>query len=324
MLWSIRIDHMKKRLRFVIKLLVSTGLMVYIISGIDLDTISIDFTTASIGLFILAVTINVSNNFFGALRVNSLTSEQTKIANLTRVNFIGSFFSLFLPTNFGGDVFRVRFLRPKLNDYGSTSAVIFLDRFLGLCVLLIFAILGSWYLATVESITFPIIIYGFLLAATAGAILIWLSLVSDVVISKINQLKTMEKLTQAHAYVNKISMIQYTKAIFWAFVMQVNTVMYNFLLAQVIGLEIPIYYFIAVIPITNLLLTIPISVNGIGLRDLIFVNLFERSGAADNVVLLGPLNVFGNVINGLIGGAVYMFTDREKLWSDKDHNTTSK
>ncbi|MDQ7020444.1 MAG: lysylphosphatidylglycerol synthase transmembrane domain-containing protein [Candidatus Dojkabacteria bacterium] len=266
----------------------------------------------------MALLITISNNFFAALRLRSLLGKDTSLISLIKVNLIGSFFSIFLPTNFGGDVFRARFIRPKLKNYSEASAIIFIDRFLGLSVLLVYGLLGMILIALLENVKFPNYIYlylGFFICFTIG---IWISVTTDKVLGIINKYKRVKKINEVHDYVANISKLAYFNSLLWALVLQINVILFNFFLAKSIGLDISLLYFLAIIPITNLFLIIPLSFNGLGIRDYLYVNLFEGATKSSNLYLLGPTNFFANAINGAIGGIVYLTTERDKLWTDKD------
>lgn len=183
-------------------------------------------------------------------------------------------------------------------------------------VILLFANFGTTFLYLFQNVTFPLYIYLFLILINGVTILAWASILSNRLLIILNSLKKIEKINSTHEYISQTSIKKYLVAFFWSIVVQLNVIMYNFFLAQAINLEIPIYYFFVIIPITNLFLAIPISFNGLGVRDFLFINLFDRATSSQNLFILGPINFLGNVINGVVGGVIYSITDREKLWKD--------
>jgi hypothetical protein len=298
--------------------------MIFIVWQVDLSQIQIELSINFWLFFCLATVITLLNNLFAAYRLQAIIPGNLKILHLTRLNFIGTFFSAFMPTNFGGDIFRVRFLKPKLKDYSQATAVVFIDRFVGLTALLVFALLALLYTVVLVGVEYPVYIYLLIVLFASAAVVVWTAIISDTFLRLVNRFYYMDKLNETNDYIKQISAKEYFIALAWAFLIQFNSIVFNILLGQAAGIDIPLYFYFIFIPITNLLLIIPITVNGIGLRDVLFLNLFAIASASANIVLLGPLNVLANIFNAAIGAMIYATTDREKLWIDRAENTAQQ
>jgi uncharacterized protein (TIRG00374 family) len=82
---------------------------------------------------------------------------------------------------------------------------------------------------------------------------------------------------------------------------------YGYLLALSLGINIGLFFFILVIPVLSLLDLLPISISGIGTRDVALIFLFGLNGiSAEQAVAFSLLYLFMSYwLIALIGAAVY-------------------
>jgi hypothetical protein len=102
------------------------------------------------------------------------------------------------------------------------------------------------------------------------------------------------------------------KVFFWALLLQLNVVLHYFLIGQALGLNrVPLLDYFFSIPIMLFILSIPISINGIGVRDLFLVRLFVHYGYRAQFALAFSLIDLGfNLLLGIAGGLIYIFRKR--------------
>jgi len=85
----------------------------------------------------------------------------------------------------------------------------------------------------------------------------------------------------------------------------------NYVLSQALGLDIPIYYFFIFIPIAEILVFLPVTIQGFGVREGTYVTLFSSIGVgAAQAFSLGFSNQLVKLIGNIIGGVVYAFSGR--------------
>ncbi|MGH7821782.1 MAG: lysylphosphatidylglycerol synthase domain-containing protein, partial [Candidatus Binatia bacterium] len=78
------------------------------------------------------------------------------------------------------------------------------------------------------------------------------------------------------------------------------------LLARAVGIERPLSDFFVIVPLVSLVESIPVSVYGIGLRDVSYVYLLGLGGTAKEQALsLSVLYVVVSLLYGLCGGVVF-------------------
>jgi uncharacterized membrane protein YbhN (UPF0104 family) len=82
----------------------------------------------------------------------------------------------------------------------------------------------------------------------------------------------------------------------------------NVLIGAALGTDLPPQYYMIFVPLTSLVLILPISFAGLGVREGAYVFLFSQAGMTQEVALSLSLLVYalGTVSPGLIGGVIYV------------------
>ena len=88
--------------------------------------------------------------------------------------------------------------------------------------------------------------------------------------------------------------------------LQVNVVLQYFLIAQALDFQVEFSAFFLVIPVALVTMLLPVSINGIGIREGIFILLFSSLGVGKAQVLALAWIAYGFLlVQGLFGGMVY-------------------
>jgi uncharacterized membrane protein YbhN (UPF0104 family) len=82
----------------------------------------------------------------------------------------------------------------------------------------------------------------------------------------------------------------------------------NVFIGEALGADLPPQYYMIFVPLTSLVLILPISFAGLGVREGTYVFLFSQAGMAQEVALSLSLLVYalGTVSPGLVGGVIYV------------------
>src|SRR5688572_24694748 len=138
----------KSILLFSLKLLVSVGLLGYLVTRIDGEQFAHTLASANFSYIALALVIYLGTQVVSALRWTVLTRPlgiSTPYKDLAAYYFIGMFFNLFAPSTVGGDVSRVYYLAREQNKdhqkHASGSTVhaavsVLMDRAIGMVALI--------------------------------------------------------------------------------------------------------------------------------------------------------------------------------------------
>lgn len=235
---------------------------------------------------------------------------------LFRSFMVGVFFNNFLPSIVGGDAMRMYdSWRSGITKTKSVAAVV-MDRFMGLAALLLFALWGL-ALGAHESFTQSGIVL--VVGACAGgalALLFILIFMADVVSTVVDRLARVmpEKIAQIVSLI--VSALRsfaarrdvLFSAMLLSIVLQTNVIVYHWLVAVAFGFDVDLTAFFLIVPVAIVAMALPISINGIGVRESIFVLLLGTQGVTQAEGLAYAWLVYSFLlIQGLIGGVVFAF-----------------
>jgi uncharacterized membrane protein YbhN (UPF0104 family) len=226
----------------------------------------------------------------------------------TAYYFIGMFFNLVLPTSVGGDVVRAWYLSRQGGSgtvTGPRTAAflsVLVDRANGLAVLIAVACAGlacyrqplpAWVIVTVASLG---------LATLAGlAVLPLLPHLG-------NRLpKKLQAVVAGTMYYLHRPLLLFGVTLL-SLIVQLANIVLAWFIGLGLGLEIPFAYYCVLISVVAVLTLLPISVNGMGLREAGTVVLLAPLGVgAAEAVTLSLLIFAVQATAGLCGSLVYLF-----------------
>ncbi len=309
----------KKNLFFLFKLVFGIGLLLYLALVIARPReIAAVIAAASWPLLLLAFALHAFGFLFSAKRWKLILDQQGagfSHGQLLRSLLVGSFFNLFLPTRFGGDIVRVSDTRRIGSGVTGSLAVVVYERMSGIVALLVFALLSS--LLKIGFMREMPILYVSLLVSLSGVLLLllaWKKLPRGFLARRPCRRpwarKLLDRLDAFHGII--LDFISHRtlsgKVFFWALLLQFNVVLHYFLIGQALGLaRIPLLDYFFSIPIMLFVLSFPISINGLGVRDLFLVQLFVYYGyPAEFALAFSLLDLAFNVVLGIIGGSIYI------------------
>jgi uncharacterized protein (TIRG00374 family) len=310
----------RKTIFFLIKFVFGLGLLLYLVLVMarPREIIAV-MRDASAPMLLLAFSLHAFGLLFSARRWKLILDEKGSdfsLAQLTRSLLVGAFFNLFLPTRFGGDVVRVSDTRHIEQGVTGSLAVVVYERMSGIVALLVFALLAS--LLKIGFVKELPLLYVSLLVSLLGILLLllaWKKLPRGT-LARLKcrphwLRKMLDKLDAFHGiildFVNHRALSR--KVFFWALLLQFNVVLHYFLIGRALQLErIPLLDYFFSIPIMLFLLSFPISINGLGVRDLFLVKIFTYYGyPAQFAIAFSLLDLAFNLLLGIGGGLIYIF-----------------
>jgi len=190
----------------------------------------------------------------------------------------------------------------------------FIDRVAGLYGFAVLGLLGIT-LVLIEKLSLPFslllvtLIFIFISLGISIAILLSESLVG--IARKIKLLKFLSFFEEIDFSQKKIFFVLATVSVFF----QIINVITYIVAAKSIGISLPFEYFYVLIPLLSLVLTLPITISGIGLREVSAVALFYGLGVPNEKIVAMTTIIFSQfIIIGLAGGILQIFkTDNNKL-----------
>lgn len=308
----------KKRYIFFAKLIFSLSILAYIlIEIVPFGDIIREVKKASWIWLVLSFSLHVFGILISAYRWQILTraqGEKIPLWYLAKSYLVAGFFNNFLPTRFGGDVVRIWDGSRYSKSLIRSSAVVLVERLTGVIVLLSFAFIASLLrldLAQAIPAIWAALIIGFcglclvgLFFTTAGKKLI------QIIPSKPYLEYLKRKLLDFRE-----ALLQYKQhkriflqALFWALLLQVNVILHYYLAGKAFSLAIPLLDYFIFVPIILLILTAPVTIGGLGLRELLYIKVFEfyaiEQAAALSFTLIADFTFA--LLLGLLGAVIYV------------------
>ena len=303
----------KKLLLTLVKIAISSGLIYWILRGTHLGEIFAAVGRANGWLLVIAFSLHIVGFTLSAWRWRMLLrtrGSDASIPFLVESIIVGVFFNNFLPSTIGGDVYRAYDSWRLGQSRSGAVAVVFVDRFLGLLALMLFALLA---LLAANELTQNIpLLYVWVLLATAGmAAAVWLmfmpphwlpELVAPTRLPFGNKLRSIIEAFLAFKGEREVLF----KASGISVLLQANVVLHYYLIARALDLPIPFYTFFLIIPLATVITLLPISVNGIGVRENVYVFFFAPFAILRPEAVAFAWIAYGMVVlQGILGGIIY-------------------
>lgn len=306
----------KSLLSFIGKAFVSIILIWYLLSITEFSAVIASLKSASLFWLAAAFVTLILGKIITSYRWQVILRAQDveiSLRFLVGSVFVGQFFNSFLPTTIGGDAMRAYDTAALSKDSTKSVVSVIADRMIGvfaLALLAILALLIGW--AGNQDVSFyviPVLLVFFL--CSAGVLLVFnerLYLILDRLLKITRMEKAARLLGDAH---NSFNMLKETpQVLFIAFLasllLQINVILFYYLIGLSLDLGISFLYFAMIVPVALVVLLVPFSINGIGIREGIFVYLLTGLGVENKDAIALSWISFGLMLTqGIIGGIIF-------------------
>jgi uncharacterized protein (TIRG00374 family) len=309
---------MKKTAILLLKVAVSVGLFAYIFHKVDARHLWEIMRTAKFSFLAGAIVVYLVIQVLSAYRWRLLLiplQMEVPFRKLLAYYFLGMYSNLFLPSAIGGDVVRVYYLNKVTRRLSGSSTSVFLDRDLGLAALLLIATV----VAALTGMSFNGValapIFGLISVAFIGANLVIFYKPSYRLLHKLLSLLRMKKVDEkverlfesVNSYRGAWRVLLLSLVV--SILIQLGGVLVNLLNGWAIGLQTRggATDYMVFIPAIMLIIMIPLSIGGLGWRELSFIAFFKSVGATEaQAVTLALLWFAVQVVTSLPGGIIYI------------------
>ena len=303
---------------FLLKLTISLTLLAFIIlpraaipdilrelRSVNMYWILFSFSLHALGVWISAVRWRILIRALG---------DSVPLGYLVKSYLVGTFFNNFLPTRFGGDIVRIWDGSLYSRSLLRSSAVVLVERLTGVVILLLLALTASLIRLDMAR-EFPVIWLAMALALGGlAAIFAFLTPISEKLIrllpgagfwGKVRH-KALEFRETVLAYRGQKTAI--LKALFWALLLQINVIVHYYLAGKGFGLAVPLLDYFIFIPVVLLVLTIPITIGGLGVREGLYIQILGYYAIPASAAVAFSLiaDTAFTLAIGLIGAFVYI------------------
>ncbi len=308
---------MKKKIFLLLRIFITVGLLYYVYAKIDKNTLLNILKHGQILWLLIALAVFIISNVSGSfqwyllLKIHRL---KIKYRYIFKLYLSSAFFNNFMPSNIGGDVVKVyKFVKTKKNIEIALASIIW-DRAVSFYILLLFTSFSSIFILH----TF-LIFFAFIILTVIIIILLKIFIkkqLANKFLNKLNRKKLklfLQRFLETFKFYFKFnpnSFVYYSIALFTQFI----KIFINFFIIKYLGLNIRFAEIYFIIPIIGMISILPISINGIGLRESLgryFFGLLNKSFIKTSI-LFSIGNIIITVGNSF--GAVFLIgkTDKNK------------
>jgi uncharacterized protein (TIRG00374 family) len=301
---------MNKNIKFIIEIIICIGIIAYLISKLDLPKLieilkSVDYIwiifTAVIFLFYI-----IANAY--SLKILFDSKKRIPMLEWLKIYFIGMSLGLVLPGR-AGDLSIIYFTKEKGFEYGESTAFTLTDKLITLIVYLIIASIGVFTILKSSELYIGLIIALLLILGGLFCITPFGRRIITKIIGKYSEkfrgfYNTFKFLAKSHKdkiFVNLL--ITLTRPVTNGIIM--TLVLYS------MNIQVPFFYLILINAMGLIVSLIPITPNGIGVREGIGAYMFSLIGVSlENSLSMYLILIAINYSFGIIGATYYLTTKK--------------
>jgi len=294
------------RWKLAVKLLVSVGLLLYLTRRVDFGEIAGFLRRADPWLLVAALLLYLLGQCLSAVKWARLATAVGFRESLPRFGayyFIGMFFNAFGFGTVGGDVVRALYLAGGGGRRALALNTVLADRVSGLLVLLGIALVS---LVLLHHYELPAAVYWGVITLSSVLLGSWrlLPRLLPWVFPAENRLRRLIERDLAPYWNDGWLLLQIggLSAIFH--LSQIGVLM---ILTRALRLDVPWSYCFIFGPLVNIMAAVPVSLNGLGVREGGYVYFLAHIGVSQDSAVAFALTWFAVVmLAGVVGGFVYL------------------
>lgn len=300
-----------------VKLLISFGLLFLLYSRTPIAAIGRDLKDIDIQYLLPVALLLLVNTTLSAQKWRLFLQADNvhiSLSTLTVTYMIGSFYNMFLPSSIGGDSYRIYDIAQKSSQGIQSAASVFADRFSGFIALVILSCVAS--IGVARHLGKPLFFLGPLFILILLLIILY-ALVKQRPIriflhyTRLSRFELIARLLEKfflsiNNYGSNRKLLYQVMLISFAFQMSVICIVY--LLALALHASTLFVFFIAFVPLITLMEALPVSIYGLGVRDIGYVFFFGWAGLTDiQTRSLALLLLAVAICYSLVGGLLYLY-----------------
>ncbi|MCX5753693.1 MAG: lysylphosphatidylglycerol synthase transmembrane domain-containing protein [Candidatus Krumholzibacteria bacterium] len=309
----------KRILIQLVKVTVSVGLIAFLFHKLSPENLLADLSRVRPWQLVISTVIFFVSAGLGAYQWHLLLKAggiALPFPKTFKVYFVGLFFNNFLPAGVGGDVMKIYDVTRVGNDPHQVFAVTMLDRVIGITGLCILALAASFILLTGEGL-YNLYLY---IIIFAGCVAPVLALIMNKRLSRgVRRLfgritlwglgGRFDAIFRHLGEYRRLRMLLVRLTVL-AMAVQFLRVVTHVLVAQSLGITVTNLHFVqffVFVPLLSLIMILPISINGLGVREGAGVLLFTQIGFSKEQALLMELITYAiMVMVSLVGGFFFL------------------
>jgi uncharacterized protein (TIRG00374 family) len=305
---------MPKSALLILRATISIGLIALILWRADLRATLDAVKNLQLLPFFAALLANVLAVSFRSFKWHLLLRIQggrNSFATSLRLTFMSTFLNNFFLGTLGGDAYRAYHASEYSKSTGGAASAVVMERVTGLFSALLLMFVTGIFL-TYEFVNAELLV-AISLVGLAGVVALVAMVMIGARAGRIPVLRRVDRLTglieemsaSLLAYRDHRRMLLFAIALSIVFHALQSVVLLLFAMAA--GINVPFLAMLFISPLTGILVVLPISINGIGVKEGSLVFFLEKIGApGPEALLVALLGRVGNMTASLIGGVFFL------------------
>ena len=310
----------RKKLLGLMQVALSVVLLVWLLSRVGLSEVVATLSNIHWGWYALAFVLFQINVIIRAYRWYILLralNDEPKFGYLAYLYYIGFFANNFIPSGFGGDLVKVVSLRQSHGRGAEALSSVLMERVTGLVGSSLIALVAlAWNLAAhALTLDLPWVLWALIVVTAVGIPLAFFVARGSDPVRWLNRLYPKAPgLPFYNKFENLVNTIHryppraLASSLLISLPFTLNLILVQITIAWALGIHLPFRIFALFVPIIAIINLLPITFNGLGLREGIYTFLFVPVGVpAATAVSMSLAFYFLRFSAGLLGGLMYAF-----------------
>lgn len=290
----------KTAIKIFLKAVISLTFIYFVFGKLHLENFVNEFKNVKGWYFFAAALLYVSTQLISTRRWSYFVKTKKKYKELFELYMIGTFFNLFLPGTIGGDAVKAYYLYKGTQKKGDSLVSVFMERYMGLCGLMVIATAGFIWGFNYVRDTFVIKLFGIMLAGFASASIIVVYFPYEMFYEKLKGVRI-----SIGNYLRDKRVV--TATFLLSVTVQAIGICVVYLLGLSLEMETDFKVYVIFIPIISVISMIPVSFSGVGVREYSFLYLYGMVGVPkEKSVTLAILWFAVMILTGIIGMFYYL------------------
>lgn len=315
-----------KKVQGLLQILLSLILLIWLIGRAGLDEVLTSLSGLDWAWYLPAFALFLLNIVIRSYRWYTLLhslNEKSTFRQLIYLYFVGFFANNFIPSGFGGDFVKIVSLRRTFGRGAEALSSVVMDRVTGLLGSAIIALVALIWnsMGHVTAVELPaalwVIIALLSIGIPAAFLLIRWSHPLEILarrFPKIQQIPKYDKLEQLIDTVNRYPLPVLLNSLLISLPFTLILIVTQYLIARALSVDVPLPVFALFVPIISILNLLPLSFNGLGVREGVYQFLFVPIGVTTaSAIAMSLAFYFLRFGTGLVGGMMYAYQSIKKM-----------
>lgn len=312
---------MSNKVKTLLKIIVTIALVTFLLTKSDLQEIYKQLLNSNVQFFVYGILFVLATNLTQVIRWFFLLGNKKKTAtffDLLTFHSIGIFFQMFLPSSISGDIVKAHKLSKITGGKVAYSSII-VGKIIG--VLIPFAIFLYVAIFGEDLFEKSLVIRKIAIFMSFAFIMLILFMskkVSRTIYKIIPFLENLSVLKKIDSLKSEMYNYRYQKqrvfvAVLFSILIQLFTISATYFFFLAVGFNIEFIACVVVAPIIFIILIIPISINGLGVKEFAFMMFYKDYGITKEYVLSSSLLTYIAIYGiSLMGGLFFALSKNKK------------